>query len=35
MYVSNAIAVNTSKFLTYLHLIISTTQDPVLAATNI
>ena len=35
LYVSNAISVDTSKFLNYLHLIIATAQDPVLAATNV
>ena len=36
LYISNAISVDTSqKFLNYLHLIISTAQDPVLAATNV
>ena len=35
IYVSNAISVDTSKFLNYLHLVIATAQDPVLAATNV
>ena len=35
LYVSNAISVDTTKFLNYLHTIISTAQDPVLAATNV
>src|SRR5262249_20465440 len=34
IYVSNAISVDSSKFLTYLRLIIATAQDPVLFATN-
>jgi len=35
IYVSNAISVDSSKFLTYLRLIIATAQDPVLFATNV
>jgi len=34
IYASNAISVDSSKFLTYLRLIIATAQDPVLFATN-
>jgi polysaccharide export outer membrane protein len=34
MYVSNAASVDNSKFLNYLRLIIATSQDPVIAATN-
>jgi polysaccharide export outer membrane protein len=35
IYAANAISVDSSKFLTYLRLIIGTAQDPVLAATNV
>jgi polysaccharide biosynthesis/export protein len=35
IYVANAIAVDTTKFMSYLRVIIGTTQDPVLAATNV
>jgi len=35
IYASNALSVDSSKFLTYLRLIIGTAQDPVLAATNV
>jgi len=34
IYASNALSVDSSKFLTYLRLIIGTAQDPVLFATN-
>src|SRR5262249_14339088 len=34
IYVSNALSVDSSKFLAYLRLIIGTAQDPVLFATN-
>jgi polysaccharide biosynthesis/export protein len=35
IYASNALSVESSKFLTYLRLIIATAEDPVLAATNV
>ena len=35
IYASNAISVDSTKFLNYLHTIIATAQDPVLAATNV
>ena len=34
IYAANALSVDSSKFLTYLRLIIGTAQDPVLFATN-
>ena len=35
IYISNAKSVDSTKFLTYLRLIIATAQDPVVAATNV
>ena len=35
IYISNASSVDSSKFLTYLRLIIATASDPVVAATNV
>ena len=35
IYASNALSVDSSKFLNYVRLIIGTAQDPVLAATNV
>jgi hypothetical protein len=35
IYASNALSVESSKFLNYLRLIIATAEDPVLAATNV
>jgi polysaccharide biosynthesis/export protein len=35
IYASNALSVDSTKFLTYLRTIIATAQDPVLAATNV
>jgi polysaccharide export outer membrane protein len=35
IYASNALSVESSKFLSYLHLVINTAQDPIAAATSV
>jgi polysaccharide biosynthesis/export protein len=35
LYSSNAVSVDSSKFLSYLRLVMATAQDPILAATNV